>query len=370
VQRVYSVANAGGLTVVEVENDSPLPIAVAFDRGDILSVRPPTTMPIEGIDLPAGSVVFPVGHHSTLAVAVSHTSDGAGTLPQGLPTALQVARGWETMVDRAGRFVVPDDALVADVTGVRCELALAGPVHPDGDPIGYLLGVGQLVRMGQMTWTGQDGEGWLPDVAQAVERAVRTARRGGAGWELGAALDAADVVFHAVADSRAAGDLAALRRRLSVSQELPMAPPDVTDGFAGAGVRLIAWLERHLADGRGHLLPQGFPATWLGATVEAYQLPVGGTARVSFAIRWHGARPAVLWEVTAGHAVLSAPVVAPDWSTEAASGEALWPAPEGADQAFVMVGEAADPAHRVSDDSPRIVAQTPRDLPTDGPSFN
>src|SRR5262245_27376698 len=32
VHRVYSVGDAGGLTIVEVENESPLPIAVAFSR--------------------------------------------------------------------------------------------------------------------------------------------------------------------------------------------------------------------------------------------------------------------------------------------------------------------------------------------------
>ena len=37
VQRVYSVADAGGLTIIEMTNDSPLPIAVAFSRGDLLS---------------------------------------------------------------------------------------------------------------------------------------------------------------------------------------------------------------------------------------------------------------------------------------------------------------------------------------------
>ena len=30
VQRVYAVPDHGGLTIIEIENDSPLPIAVAF----------------------------------------------------------------------------------------------------------------------------------------------------------------------------------------------------------------------------------------------------------------------------------------------------------------------------------------------------
>ena len=41
VQRVWSVADDGGLTIVEVENDSPLPIACAFTRADLRTTRPP-----------------------------------------------------------------------------------------------------------------------------------------------------------------------------------------------------------------------------------------------------------------------------------------------------------------------------------------
>ena len=42
VQRVYSVADHGGMTVIEVENESPLPIAIAFTNGKLLSQRPPS----------------------------------------------------------------------------------------------------------------------------------------------------------------------------------------------------------------------------------------------------------------------------------------------------------------------------------------
>ncbi|MEO5901011.1 MAG: hypothetical protein ABIR68_12930 [Ilumatobacteraceae bacterium] len=316
VQRVWSVADQGGLTVIEVENDSPLPIAVAFTRRDLLSVRPPTDMPLEGIELPAGSVAFPVGHHSTITVALAHDGRGAGTLPAGLAPALQVARGWMAMCDRAGRFVLPDDVLVAAATTARCALALGGPGDPDDDPAAFLLGVGQLVRM------GEEAEPWLPDVAHAAERVARAARRGG-DWLTGATLDAASAAFDAAGDRRAAGDLAAMRARLTID---PALPPDPPDGITG-----VAWLERRLADPAGHLFPAGIPAPWLGATVETYGLQVGNGATVSFALRWHGARPAILWEVVGASVTLTAPVVAPGWSSSSASGEALWPPPPGAE---------------------------------------
>ena len=75
VQTVYSVADHGGLTVIEVENSSPLPVVIAFTHGDLLSIRAPSA-PIQGIDLPADSVAFPLGHHSTFTVALSQPPAG------------------------------------------------------------------------------------------------------------------------------------------------------------------------------------------------------------------------------------------------------------------------------------------------------
>jgi len=91
----------------------------------------------------------------------------------------------------------------------------------------------------------------------------------------------------------------------------------------------VAWLESRLASG-GALLPDGFPASWLGQSFDVYGVPTGDTSAVSFAIRWHGERPAVLWEQTGDTVELTAPCAAPEWSTVEPQGEALWPAPPGA----------------------------------------
>ena len=74
-------------------------------------------------------------------------------------------------------------------------------------------------------------------------------------------------------------------------------------------------------------MPHGFPASWLGQSIDVYGVPTGVASAVSYAIRWHGERPAVLWEQTGNPVELTAPAVAPDWSTTEAKGEALWPAP-------------------------------------------
>lgn len=76
------------------------------------------------------------------------------------------------------------------------------------------------------------------------------------------------------------------------------------------------------------LLP-AMPSAWMGGEVEVHRAPAAG-ARVSFAIRWHGYRPALLWQVEPAHPDhpapslrLTCPGLDPDWSSAEPSGEAL-----------------------------------------------
>src|SRR4051794_40517056 len=167
VQTIYSCADAGGLTVIEIANQSSLPIAVAFDRRDVLTDRPILDVPIEGIDLPATSFVMPVGHRASTRIAIRHGGAGGGALP-GVPAASQVARGWEALAARAGGFVLPEgangDALARQVLAERCELALNGPVDVADDAALFVLGAGELVRLGEAA-----AGGFVEDVARACE---------------------------------------------------------------------------------------------------------------------------------------------------------------------------------------------------------
>ena len=314
VHRVYSVADHGGLTIVEVENVSSLPIAVAFTRGDLLTMLPPTA-PIQGIVLPAGSIAVPVGHKATVRVALRHRDPAAGALPPGIPMSTEVVRGWSVTTERAGRLLLPDSPAGPKVVAARCELLLNGPVHPDDDSVAFLISLGQLVRMG-------DGAiPWLSDVAHALEMAAKGDVRD---WTLAAALDAADIVLAHAGEQRARRDLSVMRTKLAPTTVLPSDGP--TDP-----VLFAAWVERRLctvADG-GDLLPAGLPAGWEGTNFEVYGLPTSAESTVSFAVRWHAARPAVLWEQTGVPVTLRAPVLAPEWSSADATGEALWPVPPG-----------------------------------------
>ncbi len=77
----------------------------------------------------------------------------------------------------------------------------------------------------------------------------------------------------------------------------------------------------------------GFPLAWRGQPVEVHDAPTR-FGLLSCAVRWHGERPALLWDLRRwpnpppGPAVtLAAPSLDPGWSTIEAQGEALLAAP-------------------------------------------
>jgi hypothetical protein len=310
IQRVWSVADGGGYSLISVHNESPAPIAVAFTRGDIATIRPPADVPIEGAMLPAASVALPVGHRATVTIGLAHSRSGPSLLPTGLPTDDAVLRGWISRADVASRLDLPEPALIEAVRAARCELLLAGVADPDLEPERHLLGVGELVRLGDLDTSA------AVDAVPSVAAAVGAAARRGHGLAL-AALDAAGVVLAAAGEGRALDDLA--RLRVASKQR------DGRDNEAG-GSDDIAWIpivERRLVAGP-KLFPDGIPTVWRGTNFEGHRLIAGPDSRVSLAVRWHGADAAVLWEISGRRVVLSARVGARPWSTSTPRGEALW----------------------------------------------
>jgi hypothetical protein len=75
------------------------------------------------------------------------------------------------------------------------------------------------------------------------------------------------------------------------------------------------------------LLADGMPTDWYGVSCEAHGIAVGARHRVSFAVRWHGERPAVLWEIDGPPGLVVRTGVDESWSTVESRGEALWHAP-------------------------------------------
>ncbi len=323
VQRVWTVADHGGLTVMEIENDSARPIAVALTGGGLLTERPPSDVPVKGIELDASAIVLPVGHRSSARVAISHRRRESGPVPARVPDAAAVVSGWLTVCERASRLGLPDQQLVDTVVAARCDLLLDGPADP-ADPLEFLADVAQIVRL------GDDADAWLPEVIGPVERIGR--QRGPRVDEVLVAIERLAVT---AGDERAAGDIATLiaRRRRdgveSITTSVPFTervrPNDAMSrgSFVDAVERSLVTAGRPTSD----ILPGGLPPTWLGANFEVHGLPTSARATLSFALRWHGERPALLWEQTGPPVTLTATAIDPEWRSDAQSGETLLAAP-------------------------------------------
>ncbi|MEM7271880.1 MAG: hypothetical protein AAF547_02265 [Actinomycetota bacterium] len=125
--------------------------------------------------------------------------------------------------------------------------------------------------------------------------------------------------------------VAAARYWLAARSLLVRRVPPTEVGGAGDGPRWRRWRRERPGSGsaedhplRIDLLPV-FPTAWRGGAVEVHDAAVGG-GRVSFAIRWHGFRPALLWDVQPpdGRSVrLRCPGLDPTWKTGDAKGETL-----------------------------------------------
>ena len=113
-------------------------------------------------------------------------------------------------------------------------------------------------------------------------------------------------------------------------------PAPMTQDYRALLTTARVWV----ADGPdGVALTTWMPPAWWGLGWEVHDAPTRW-GRLSYAVRWHGGRPALLWERgeplpgLAGDPVLTAPGLDPSWSTGESRGEALLaavPPPEGVD---------------------------------------
>ena len=335
IQRVYAVADAGGLVVIEITNESTLPIAVAFTRPDVVSSRTPSPRGAQGIELPAGSVVFPVAHGSTLRVALRAPDNVVANVDvERLPSFEQLQKGWLKAVEQAGYVIVPEGAVAPLVARLRSDaLILSGHEIEDwaigaggdcaNDPVAYILTLQELLRMGEKL-TGDSAlirVDHAARLAQCVETLLKDNKKTPIlPWDVERALFAAQFVFARMGESRAADDVAAAQLRLSSAAEPPNVMP--TD------IRAIAWVEEKMVamqrDGSVQIFGRGIPRLWLGANLECHRVAAGPLHTVSFGIRWHGEKPALLWEVAGPAGIkLTAGKCDPTWTSVEATGETL-----------------------------------------------
>ena len=64
-----------------------------------------------------------------------------------------------------------------------------------------------------------------------------------------------------------------------------------------------------------------WPSDWIGSSIDVRDAPTR-RGPVSYSVRWHGDRPALLWEVPDGVRITT-PGLDPNWSTSDSRGEAL-----------------------------------------------
>jgi hypothetical protein len=289
LHRVYAAGGSADLVIVEIENDSPIPFAAGLVvRGHegrtpatavdgrrlvvdgepaVILPRPPLRRETDDGD----AVVYPVAHRTTLrfAVALGSLSDAdADEAP--LPDLDEVSRGWSAQLDRGMRVDIPDEGFLHAVDCARADLLLA---RTDAAVVAALEDWG---------FDAEFRQAWPRLRFRARRRARRRTTAPGTWSEVQAARDEG---------SDAARFLLALRRLLV--QE------------TGDGVDLLTDL----------------PAEWVGSGIEVHDAPTR-RGLVSYAVRWHGDRPALLWKCE--HAFrLRAPGLDPSWATDRAEGEAL-----------------------------------------------
>ena len=313
IQRLYATADLGGLTVMEFENDSPMPVVVAVTRSDVFTTREPHHNPPRGIDLPEGSLLLPVGHRSSTRVALSHVDPAPGRLPDDVATHQQLVRGWEGACDAASRLTLPDHTVVATVARVRSDLML-GIGRTDATVI-------EEVRL------GEHHRDSIVEVAEVVQRRLRVEKRAKRlKWDTPHLMSTAAAAAVMLGDDTAAGDIAHAWLRMA---DTPVEPVPAT---MPEGIGSVAWAESLVAfgspsGGECRVFPHGIPETWWGAPFDVRGVVADPHRRIGLAVRWHGPRPALLWEVTGQVGLV---VSHRGWHSVDATGETLLEAPEGA----------------------------------------
>jgi hypothetical protein len=302
IQRVYGIGGPGGVVIVEIENDSPAAFVVAFTvtgarsivgagpnleidgRTALVAPAPPArwTVGAEPLDpesigadtgpIPSSrdrrgglqaAVLFPLSHRNRVRIALATSGEDPGPVELARAASAQdAANGWHALFDHGMRVVVPDPKVQERLELARSQVLL----DPDPDA---------ATTAALEDWGHDDEAAWAWRGLSLSAR--RSARRR----------------TFAVDDGTSSGLLASVRRAL-VGEE------------------------------RGVELAPALPADWWGQDFEVHDAPTR-SGRLSYAVRWHGARAAILWDVTdpAPGLVVRAPALDPTWSTTDPAGDAL-----------------------------------------------
>lgn len=331
--------DARPIVVVDIENDSPMPVAVALTRTDLTVSRPIAargtdldgsgSWPAPGLELASAPTVMPIGHRARVRVAVGRDID-----LDRLPDVDAVVRGWTTICDGSSRLVLPDleggTPLVSRVNRAKVAIALADdsemPWRKPDELARWLIDRFHADRMGSTATP-------VEDVAGAVERIIRKSRRGGTNPLRDAAIRVGALWLSGI-DDRTTDDIDRIvRRAFGVGlDEITGSSRLGVDNAESDGALITAVEESLMFWGGGEgatFCADGINGERLGASFEAHGLPLPNGARMSMAVRWHGSNAAILWETE------SADSLAPrrlefrsgadaQWSSTEPNGESLW----------------------------------------------
>jgi hypothetical protein len=311
IQRVYGVAtpDGSGATVLDIENASGGPCSIAFvvrirgagaltlapDRTvvrlngvSLLTLARPARLWIGGAsvrdDVVSGrlrettvstwrapvelALLLPVPHRTGVRGATTSEDLELARLAD----AETVARGWDRQLDRGLRTEVPGP-WQARIDAARADLLLAAPTPATTAAL----------------------EDWGFDAEAAAAWMQQ-------GW----------------------------RGRRAARRRSPRTDPwsdACAAGGAGDPVEFLDAMRQVLvreSKDAIELLP-GYPGQWLGQHLALHDVPLRA-GNLSCAVRWHGARPALLWDAPAG-VTLRAPALDPQWQARGGAGEALLAAP-------------------------------------------
>jgi len=232
--------------------------------------------------------VFPVPHRTSVRaiVLLDARGDGSEVDPSSVPAAEVVSRGWKSHLERGMRAELPDEALQRAVDASRAALLLDASTRKNADVLAALEDWG---------FDDEATRAWIQMGSHGRRAASRRAAAAGDPW------------------TRVAAHLAAA------------SPAIAFPGGPARFLRAVRDLIVREHDGAIDLMP-GFPPEWLGRDLAVHGAPTR-SGPVSFAVRWHGERPALLWDSPEG-STLTAQRLDPAWSAPGGAGETLLARPQ------------------------------------------
>jgi len=328
---------AGGVVAMATPSDDPA------DAWAVVEGSPDSSEATAELDSTGGfaAMVFPVPHRASLSIRLSLE----GQLSSRVSTPADIASGWRTVTAGAATVQVPDPRMVEAWRRVVPDLVIAaGSPDPleaaEAVPWLDLAGLHEEADRARATIIVAAEAGRLKGRAAAAAITALASRELRAGEPSGL-CDLVDLLALSAGDSvdrpTLTGAALALQSTasssaidlLQMAASLPDSPTlTPTSAVARGAAAILGPLIGPMASVALDLLPD-VPTDWFGQSVDIRGLATH-VGRVSFSLRWHGARPALLWEREDGpsEAVVTCSGLDPAWSSFERSGEALLSEPK------------------------------------------